>query len=464
MADTLVRSRPRSALRAARSRTLRADAIGVVTATSMLIVVALWVHGRGVQDLLAGGAAELTSVGRVTGLIASDLLLIQVLLMARIPIVERTYGQDVLARRHRVVGFTSFWLMIAHIVFITVGYAVGIHTGLIAQFWAFVTGYPGGLYATGGAAALILTVVTSVRAARRRLRYESWHVLHLYAYAGVALALPHQLWTGTEFLDSRLAAAYWWTAWALTAACVLAFRFLLPLWRSVRHGLRVASVVPEGPGVVSVYLTGRRLELLPVRAGQFFVWRFLDGWGWSRAHPYSLSAAPRPDLLRITVKEFGDGSARLADLREGTRVLVEGPYGRLTGEARLRRRVTLIASGIGITPLRALLEELTYDPGEAVLIYRARDEADLILRREIEELAAARGVRLGFILGRRGRSRSWLPEGWRHDGAALRDLVPDITSHDVFICGPNRWMESVAVAARRAGVPDEQIHLERFTW
>jgi DMSO/TMAO reductase YedYZ heme-binding membrane subunit len=235
------------------------DAIGVITAASMLIVVALWVHGRGVQDVLAGGAAELTSVGRLTGLVASDLLLIMVLLMARIPVVEHTYGQDLLARRHRVVGFWSFWLMLAHIAFITVGYAVGIHKGVLGQFWSFTTSYPGGLWAVLGAVALILTVVTSIRAARRRLRYESWHLLHLYAYAGVALALPHQLWTGTEFLDSRLAAAYWWAAWMLTAGSILVFRFGLPLWRSMRHRLRVAGVVPEGPGVVSVLLRGRRL-------------------------------------------------------------------------------------------------------------------------------------------------------------------------------------------------------------
>jgi predicted ferric reductase len=430
----------------------------------MLVVVALWVYGRGPQDLAGDRPAMLTSLGRLTGLVAADLLLIQVFLMARVPVLERTYGQDVLARRHRVVGFVSFNLMWVHIVLVTLGYGATIRTGPVAQFVSFVGGYPGMWYAVGGTAALTLAVVTSVRAARRRLRYESWHLLHLYAYAGVALVLPHQLWTGAEFLNSRLAAAYWWAAWVTAAGSVLLFRFALPLWRSLRHRLRVESVVPEGPGVVSVYLRGRALDRLPVQAGQFFVWRFLDGWGWSRAHPYSLSAAPRPDLLRITVKEFGDGSRRLAELRPGTRVLVEGPYGRLTGQARRRRRVTLLASGIGITPLRALLEELAYDPGEAVLIFRARDSSELILREEVEALAAARGVRLGFILGPRGGSRSWLPAGWRHDAMALRDLVPDIATHDVFICGPGEWMESAAAAARRAGVPDDQIHLERFTW
>ena len=70
----------------------------------MLVVVALWVAGGGVQALARMGTG-LTSFGRLTGLVASDLLLIQVLLMSRIPLVEKAYGQDELARRHRLVGF-----------------------------------------------------------------------------------------------------------------------------------------------------------------------------------------------------------------------------------------------------------------------------------------------------------------------------------------------------------------------
>ncbi len=50
--------------------------------------------------------------------------------------------------------------------------------------------------------------------ARRRLRYEAWHLLHLYAYLGVGLALPHQLWTGADFTSSRAATLYWWTEYA----------------------------------------------------------------------------------------------------------------------------------------------------------------------------------------------------------------------------------------------------------
>jgi predicted ferric reductase len=439
------------------------DVLGAAACFSMLVVVALWVGHRGLQDL-GGLASGLTSIGRLTGLVAADLLLIQVFLMARVPVIERVYGRDQLARWHRLVGLYSFNLMLAHIVFITLGYAGTAHTGLLRELWVLVTTYPGMLLATAGTAALIMVVVTSLRAARRRLRYESWHLLHLYAYVGVGLALPHEIWTGTEFATSTAASAYWWTAYGISAGSVLIWRLGLPVARTLRHRLQVASVVPEAPGIYSVYLTGRALDRLPVRAGQFLNWRFLAGTGWSRAHPYSLSAAPRRDWLRITVKELGDGSREVARLRPGTRALVEGPYGAMTAQVRRRSGLTMIACGIGITPLRALLEELPYGPGEATLLYRARTPNDFALRRELDGLAAQRGVRVGYLPGPRGAHGSWLPRGYGRGERALLRMVPDIAQHDVFICGPEQWMTSAAESAYRAGVPEDQIHLEYFSW
>lgn len=145
-------------------------------------------------------------------------------------------------------------------------------------------------------------------------------------------------------------------------------------------------------------------------------------------------------------------------------MLIEGPYGRLTAARRTAARVTMIASGIGITPLRTLLEELPYAPGEATLLYRARSAEDLVFRQELERLAAVRGLRVEYLLGPRGRTGSWLPAGFGDDAKALRELVPDIEQHDVFVCGPDEWMQTVVRAARQAGVPAERIHLERFTW
>ena len=300
------------------------SATGAALWLSLLLVTYWWEAAGGVGDL-SGWATGLTSLGRLTGLVASVLLLAQVLLMARVPLLERAFGQDRLARQHRLVGFTSFNLMLAHVVLITWGYGLGRVTDVPQTFWNLTVDYPGMLLALGGTLALVMVVVTSIRAARRRLRYESWHLIHLYAYLGVGLALPHQLWTGQQFTSSPGRTVFWWTAWAAAAGAVLVWRVGLPLWRNLRHGLRVTSVVPEGRGVWSVYLTGRGLHRLGAEPGQFLSWRFLGRPGWTRANPYSLSAAPDGRSLRITVAEAGDGSAAVAGLRPGTRALVEGP-------------------------------------------------------------------------------------------------------------------------------------------
>jgi ferredoxin-NADP reductase len=366
-----------------------------------------------------------------------------------------------------LVGFTSINLMLVHIALVILGYTVDGPLGVLAQTWDFVANYPGMLLATAAVGLLLLVAVTSMRFSRTALRYESWHLLHLYAYLGVGLSIPHEVWTGADFLTSTAAQVYWWSLYTVAAGAVVIWRVAVPLIRSLRHRVVVEQVTREGPGVVSVHLRGRNLDRLGANAGQFFTWRFLDGTGWTRGHPYSLSAPVLGDRMRITVKDLGDGSARLATMRPGTRVLFEGPYGRLHAGVRTRRKVTLLAGGIGVTPMRALLEELEYAPGELTLIYRARQPQDLVLRQEIETLAATRGARVFYLLGRRVQGRdSWLPASAGHlsDAAALRELVPDIARHDVYLCGEDNWMTAAHTAAKHAGVPAEHLHLERFTW
>ena len=321
--------------------------------------------------------------------------------------------------------------------------------------------------AAAGTAALTLVAVTSIRRARRRLRYESWHLLHLYAYLGVGLALPHQIWTGADFAASPWARAYWWTAYGLVAAAVLGCRLGLPLWRTLRHGISVTAVIRESPDVVTVRMGGRGLNRLRAQAGQYFVWRFMDGPGWSRGHPYSLSAGPRHDQVQITAKELGDDPGRLARLRPGTWVLIEGPYGRNTAKRRVGGKVALFACGIGIAPMRALLEDLPYAPGHAILVYRARTEPDLVFRAELDALALKRGATVHYLVGARVPDRpSWLPDGaaGSTDQDALRQLVPDLLDCDVFVCGPDSWTDALCAAALAAGLPPARLHRERFTW
>ncbi|PRY30790.1 oxidoreductase [Pseudosporangium ferrugineum] len=355
--------------------------------------------------------------------------------------------------------------MLLHIQWIVLGTGAVAGSGFGATLVRIVATYPGMLMAAAGSLALVLVAATSARAARRRLRHETWHVLHLYAYLGTGLALPHQLWTGADFVGSTAARTYWWSLYALAAVAVLTYRVGVPVARNLRHRLTVTVVVTEAPGITSVYLTGRRLDRLPARAGQFLQWRFLDGPGWSRAHPFSLSAAPRADRLRITVREVGDGSARIARLRPGTRALVEGPFGRLTGETYDGGPVLLMACGIGITPLLALLEELPYGPGEATLVYRVRTAGEAAFGAELDRLAEVRGVRVARLIGPRAERPSWLPAplaAGGDDAAELRRIAPEVARSHVYVCGPEAWAAHVRSAARAAGTPAARVHTELF--
>jgi ferredoxin-NADP reductase len=233
---------------------------------------------------------------------------------------------------------------------------------------------------------------------------------------------------------------------------VLLGRLVLPLWRNLRHQLRVLAVVPENDDVVSVHITGRDLDRLPARAGQFFLWRFLTRDRWWQANPFSLSAAPDGRTLRLTVKAAGDGSAALRHLEVGTRVFAEGPYGAFTTMHRTRPDAVLVAGGVGVTPIRALLEELH---GHAVVIHRVATERDAVLHDELRELAHAKGAELYLVTG------PVTPD--KLAPAELARLVPDIADRDVYLCGPPGMTAAVRRSLRELGVPAPQIHFERFS-
>ncbi len=166
--------------------------------------------------------------------------------------------------------------------------------------------YPGMVTATIGTFALLAVVATSIVIVKRRLRYEWWYAVHLLAYAGIALAWFHQIPTGNELVLDEAAADYWRSLYLVTLALLVAYRLAAPAIAFFRHGLRVAAVREEGPGVVSLEISGRNLQRLRARPGQFFLWRFLSPGRWWKAHPFSLSAAPGKRRLRVTIKNLGD--------------------------------------------------------------------------------------------------------------------------------------------------------------
>ncbi len=415
---------------------------------NMLIVEATFLFS-------AGDSSPLLSVAKFLGLHAALIMMVQLLLVARLPWLDRRIGMDRLTRWHRWTGFLLLWTVVGHGTFIVLGFARLDGRSAAGTFLDLANVFAS-LIGICAAAVIVAVAAMSVRAVRRRLPYEVWHGIHLTLYAALLLGVYHQLLEGTTFTASPLIEAYWWTMWSLVVLALIAGRVVLPIWRNVYHQFRVAAVVPESDNVVSVHVTGRHLDRLPARAGQFFIWRFLGHNHWWQANPFSLSAAPNGRSLRLTVKAAGTTSARLRHVSVGTRVFAEGPYGAFTSLHRSRPGMLLIAGGVGITPIRALLEE---SAGPVVVLYRVSAAADAVLLDELHALTRHRGARLHLVTGRTGTgtppSAPFAPEN-------LLALVPDLGDRDVFVCGPPAMTAAVLNSLRVLGVPRRQTHAERF--
>jgi len=420
--------------------------------------LALWWHST--RSIVGPGGA-LTTVGEGLGLLAGYAIVVAVLLMARLPPVERGVGADRLARWHATGGRVLIWVITGHVLFIIWGYALAAHAGLVSETTTLLTGYPDVLMATVAWFLLLGVGLTSLRAARRRLRYETWYYLHFYTYLATALAFSHQFANGVAFNRSSAARFWWATLYIIAAALIVWYRIIVPSRDFRRHRFVVAGVREEANRTVSVYIKGRRLGELGTAPGQFFRWRFLARGLWWQSHPYSLSALPSDDLMRITVRDVGDPSNALDSLRPGTRVIAEGPFGAFsprpaTAPAPATTPVLLIAGGVGVTPLRAMMAAAG---GQVILIYRASSWQDVALRAELDALAAERGGRVHYVVGTRAELG-----GDPLTADTLRELVPGLAAVEAYVCGPPGMTASAVAALSAAGVPRRRIHIESFSF
>ena len=224
-----------------------AIAVWAVVAVNAGVVTWLWLRGGGVSAVHTWGDLA-TSTGRVTGLLGAYFALVQVLLLARLPWLERLTGFDRLTVWHRRNGKLTLYLVLAHVVLITIGYASMDRIGVPSEISRLLSSYPGMITATVGTALMIVVVISSLVIVRRRLPYEWWYAVHFTAYAAIALSWFHEIPTGNELTIHPVAADYWRSLFLATLALLVLFRVVQPVARSFAHGLRVEEVVVEGPG------------------------------------------------------------------------------------------------------------------------------------------------------------------------------------------------------------------------
>lgn len=442
-----------------RRRVIKKTLIWGLWFSNLALIVFWWAVPNGWLEIASGDlVTALHALGRLFGLIATFCALTQFIVMGRVGWIEPIFGLDKLALFHRVNGRLTLTFILLHSSLITLTHP------LLQGSTNFlsVIELPYVVLAMIAEALFILTVGLSIYIVRKHLKFEAWYAVHMLNYVAIALVPWHQLTNGGDFLTNELFANYWIGLYVFTALCVLYWRFSKVVLKAVYHQFTVQRIVQETPTATSVYISGKHMDRFKAKGGQFVLVRFLSKKLWSQEHPFSLSRLPDGNTLRLTIRQLGDFTNEMPHVKPGTRMTVSGPFGAFTLQKREAQKILYIAGGIGITPIRSMIEQQAVEGerGQAVLLYGNRSEADTVFLQELTELSKKNDMPMHNALS---EQKDYRGENGFVDQEKIARLVPDVAERDVFLCGPPPMMAAIVKQLKALGVPDAQIHYERFS-
>jgi predicted ferric reductase len=398
-------------------------------------------------------ADRLVVIGRLFGLLAAWSVILQIILMSRVPFIERNFDLHDNIQLHTYNGYAMLATISGHVIFLVLGYALPTQFGLWDQFVIFNTQYSDVFLATIGTIIFFGASALSLQVVRKKMQYEVWMLTHVTVYLAIAMTFLHQINTGGDFIHNAWFTAFWYALYILAFVLWLRYRVLQPLVLLLKFDFKVSNIEMAARSTYSVTLTGKHVENFQFVSGQYATWRFLSSSLWYEAHPFSISSIVGSNTLRFTVKATPSLTERIAQVPIGTRVIVDGPRGSFTAErADNSENVLLIAGGIGITPYLSTIDALVNEGKKVTLLYSARTNADVAFKQELIALEA-RGVVI----------RVYLTE---NSELITPDVIKSAIKDDsiVYICGPDAMSQSFSATLRGMGLNKKNIITERFAF
>jgi predicted ferric reductase len=327
---------------------------------SLLAILGVTIFGwwQSSGSEIATSTDRVIVIARLFGLIASLCVLLEVVLMSRIPIFERNFSLEETVELHKLNGYLLLFMIVGHIVFMTVGYNVHSTSSLWQQFVLLNTGFEDVFKATIGTIMFFCATFLTLGVVRKHLNYELWYLTHLTVYFAILLSFLHTISVGGDIVHHTWFKVFWLALFALVFGMLAYYRFAKMFIQAWQYDFRVLKIEREAEDTYSIYITGNNVQNFEFIPGQYASWRFLHKSSWFEAHPFSFSLEPGYDVLRITAKTKGDFSNKLLSLKPGTRVLVDGPRGAFTSNFAKTKSTVLIAGGIGVAPFMSKIPVL----------------------------------------------------------------------------------------------------------
>lgn len=397
---------------------------------------------------------------RLAAILGLPYILLQPVLAARLPWLDRIIPLDKLMHWHRTTGIIGLCFLLTHASLLLVHYT---QFGLDVVI-NFIT--PGWKWETLGSASLAILILTVLLALLRkalRLPYHWWKRLHVIVYGAVFGGALHALRLGSDLATNPGLRWYMISLMVMSGLAIIFRRIAVPLlaWSKPFQVKLTRDLVPD---VRQFVLESKRGNKINHRPGQFAFIKFKTKGIPSEWHPFTISSAPSEPNLTFSIKASGDWTNRLTAVLPGDTVYVEGPFGHFTYDES-SRPVVCIAGGIGITPLRSIITELTAHPDNRpiTLLYANKRESDIAFRDEFDALTKKHSQRFKVIhVLSRADVKTWTGETGHVTAALIKKSVVNPAEADYFICGPAPMMQAVIQELRSLGVPRRQIHFEVF--
>lgn len=416
---------------------------------NLAVVVFIWAN----SSIPLLGSNLLLAIARLAGLLATFCALMQFMLIGRMPVIEQEFGLDKLARIHHKNGRWAYIFMIAHVLAILGYYSSSLNSTIWKQLLSLVQSNEDLLKALLAIILFTTVFITSLAIVRLKLKYEAWYFVHLIVYIAILLPFAHQIKLGGS-LFSPAARFYWIFMYVFVLGQFVIFRWIWPAYLFIKHQFRVEKVEKETNNATNIYITGKNINEFVRKSGQFMIFRFFDLSKVWEAHPFSLSWSAQNKNIRITVKNSGDFTSQIQLIKPGTLVFVMGPYGIFTDKVLRRNKILFIAGGVGITPIRSLIEEFSKKNLDIKLFYSNKSEKEIIFKDELEKYVRDANLGVNYFISEKGE---------RITKEAIAKYVKDYKDRDIYICGPEGFMDAVLQMLKELKVEEKYIHYEKFS-
>ncbi len=390
-----------------------------------------------------------TSLGQISGLVGMVLFSVNIILAGRFKFLDKYFkGLDKVYVNHSKIGSIAFSLMLFHPLFLVIKYLI-VSTREAALFFVPFINMP----ISWGILSLLIMIILISLTFYIKIKYNVWKISHKFMTLAFLFAILHTMLISSDVSRNNIL-RYYILILALFALFVILRKFLMEKFSINRFKYNIKNVKQLNKDILEIEMEpfGQMMTYL---SGQFAFFSFLSSGVSSESHPFSISSSDVDTNLKITVKNLGDYTGTLINLKQGDNVIVDGPYGNFSYKNVTNKNQIWIAGGIGITPFYSMAQVLN-EEYYIDFYYCVKEEGEAVYVKELQDIAL-KNPNFKFNLW------STKDKGFIN-GEIMSTESGGLADKDIFFCGPPILMNSLKEQFISLGININKIHYENFNF